>query len=245
MGQRVKKEGCRLLECRQFHEWPKTKSEATATQREMVDKVELYGGLDNVRTIAAVDTSYGHGGETLYACAVVTTFPEIEEIERTFHHGAVSFPYIPGLFYFREGPVIIQALKKVRSDVDLIIVHGHGVAHPQRCGMASQIGLIFDKPTIGCARKLLTGQFRPVAPEKGSFQPVTIEAREVAIAYRSKSDVKPIFISPGHKCDINDARSIVVQNLRGYRLPEPLRLAHLFANKYKRHTEKKREYQQN
>ena len=230
----------KILKFRQFHEWPSNKSEAIEIQREAVGQVELQATLDDIKLIAAVDTAYSHGGETLYASVVVTTFPEIEEVERSYQHGEVTFPYIPGLFYFREGPVIVKALEKVAHDVDLIIVHGHGIAHPKQCGTASQIGLAFDLPTIGCARKLLAGHNRPVPPEKGSYQPVMLQSREVGVAYRSKTNVKPIYISPGHRCDIPQARSIVVQNLRGHRLPEPLRLAHLFANKYKRHSESKK-----
>ena len=119
-------------------------------------------------------------------------------------------------------------------------VHGHGTAHPRRIGMACQIGLDFDLPTIGCARKLLSGAIRPVGETRGSSQPILLKGREVGLAYRSKDRVKPIFISPGYKCDLPFALDIIVKCLRGYRLPEPLRIAHLFANKYKRYNEKKR-----
>lgn len=231
------------MEYKQLHEWPTTKPDAIAIQNEMADKVELHGNFIDVRLIAAVDTAYGKNGEILCASAVVTTFPEIEEVEQSFHYGPAVFPYIPGLFYFREGPIIVNALEKIKSDPDVIIVHGHGIAHPRRCGMACHIGIAFDKPAIGCARKLLTGYHRPIAPAKGSFQPITSRSKEVGVAYRSKDNVKPIFVSPGHKCDMAQAREIVVKNLRGFRLPEPLRLAHLMANKYKRHVERNREIQ--
>ena len=135
--------------------------------------------------------------------------------------------------------MILSALEKIKENPDIIIVHGHGYAHPGRCGMASLVGLAFDKPSIGCARRLLAGYHRPVDPRKGSQQPLILNSREVGIAYRSKENVKPIFISPGHKCNLAQARDIIVQNLRGFRMPEPLRLAHLYANKYKRHREQK------
>jgi len=227
------------LEYRKLHEWPTTKTEAYTIQEEMAGRVELHANTESPELIAAVDTAYGNNAETLFASVVVTTFPEIEVVERTYHYGPLNFPYTPGLFYFREGPVIIEALAKVESDPDLIIVHGHGLAHPKRCGMACSIGIAFDKPTIGCARKLLTGYHHPVDEAKGSYQPITIQSKEVGLAYRSKDNVKPIFISPAHKCDLDQAKQIIVQNLRGYRLPEPLRLAHLFANKLRRQIEKK------
>lgn len=227
------------MEYRKLHEWPTTKAEAYAIQDEMAEQVELYGNVDNPELIAAVDTAYGSGSEIVFASAVVTTFPQIEIVERTYHYGPVGFPYHPGLFYFREGPVIIEALAKIDSDPDLLIIHGHGLAHPKLCGMACHVGIVFDKPTIGCARKLLAGHHRPVGSSKGSSQPITIRSKEVGLAYRSKENVKPIFISPAYKCDLAQAKKIIVQNLRGFRLPEPLRLAHLFANKYKRHMERK------
>ena len=227
------------LEYRKLHDWPTTKAEASAIQDEMAGRIELHANAESPGLIAAVDTAYGNNAETLFASVVVTTFPEIEVVERTYHYGPLNFPYIPGLYYFREGPVIIEALAKVESDPDLVIVHGHGLAHPRRCGMACSLGIAFDKPTIGCARKLLTGYHRPVGEIKGSCQPITIRSQEVGLAYRSKDNVKPIFISPAYKCDLDQAKEIIVQNLRGFRLPEPLRLAHLFANKLRRQIEKK------
>ncbi len=227
------------MEYRKLHEWPQTKREAELIVSELASKVEITPVLDEPRSIAAVDTAYGKNAEIVFTSAVLVSFPEIEEIERTFQYDEVRFPYLPGLFYFREGEAMIKALSKLRNEPDLIIVHGHGVAHPAGCGMASLIGLAFDKPTIGCARKLLAGQHRPVPPGKGNYQPISIQSREVGYAYRTKDDVKPIFISPGHRCDMQQARDYIVRNLRGFRQPEPLRLAHLYANKFRRHIERK------
>jgi len=226
-----------------LHDWPATREDAYAIQQEMAEKVTLFPEIvETPRLIAAVDTAYGYGGETIYASAVVTTFPEIEEVERFSRYGPAGFPYVPGLLFFREGPVIIETLAGLQTEPDIIIVHGHGTAHPKGCGMAGQIGILFDRPTVGCCRKLLTGsKHRPLPADKGSFQPVLLRGKEVGIAYRSKDKVKPIFVSPGYKCDMKQAREIVVQNLRGYRLPEPLRLAHLSANTFKRYIEKKQD----
>lgn len=196
------------------------------------------------RLVAAVDAAYGYGGEMLYASAVVTTFPEIEIVERSFFFGEMTFPYLPGLLFYREGSVILKALAKLQNEPDIIIVHGHGIAHEHGCGQASHVGLAFDKPTIGCARKLLAGRVRQVPEVKGGSQPIILGNREVGLAYRSKDNVKPIFISPGYRCDLKLARDVVVRNLRGYRLPEPLRLAHLFANKYKRRMDKQTQQQE-
>ncbi len=222
------------METRELHPWPETRAEAYAIIEEMVTRIEPGMAGEDPNLIAAVDTAHGPGGEVLYACAVVVTFPELEEVDRAFFHAPVRFPYEPGLLYFRDGPIITGALSQLISNPDLIIVQGHGQAHPLRCGVASHVGLVFDRPTIGCARRLLAGRHRPVAPAKGSYQPITIGSKEVGVAYRSRADVKPLFISAGHRCDSAQARDIVVRCLRGFRLPEPLRLAHQLVNKQKR-----------
>ncbi|HDL01095.1 MAG TPA: endonuclease V [candidate division Zixibacteria bacterium] len=221
------------------HPWATNKYEAIEIQRELAKSIEILPNYDDINYIASVDTAYGKNADIVFASAVLCTFPEIEEVERRSHYGEVSFPYIPGMFYFREGPTIIKALEKLNQQPDLLIVHGHGIAHVKNCGVASMIGVGFDIPSIGCSRKLLTGFVKEIPSTKGSSQPIIYRDREVGIAYRTKDNVKPLFISPGHKCDIPFARDIVVRNLRGYRMPEPLRFAHLSANKYKRYIEKK------
>lgn len=229
------------MEIRKLHKWPADKFEAMDIQNELAEQVQILSSIevDEIKTVAAVDTAYGVNAEVIFAAAAVFSFPDIDEIERRFQYDRVEFPYIPGMFYFREGPTIEKVLLKLESDPDLIIIHGHGIAHPRSCGLASHIGLLFDKPTIGCARKLIVGHHREIPPGKGNSQPITLNGRQVGLAYRSKEKVKPIFISPGHKCDISLASEITIKNMRGYRQPEPLRLAHLFANKFKRHIERK------
>jgi deoxyribonuclease V len=175
----------------------------------------------------------------LYACGVIMTFPELREVERVFAQGPPGFPYVPGMLYFREGPVLSQTLNNLTQTPDLIIVHGHGTAHPLRCGLASHLGVVFEVPTVGCCRRLLSGRHREVPEVKGSSQPILLGSRQVGLAYRSKDNVKPIFISPGHLCDLPTALDIIKRCLRGFRQPEPLRLAHRMANKHKRRTEKK------
>ena len=145
------------------------------------------------------------------------------------------------MFFFREGQTIIKAFEKLENEPDLLMVHGHGISHPVRFGMASHIGLIFNKPTIGCCRKLLVGKHREVDDSKGSFQIISYQNKEVGYAYRSKDSVKPIFISPGHLISLEQSKEYIVRNLRGFRLPEPLRSAHKFANKFRRQIEKKKE----
>lgn len=228
-----------------LHDWPQSKTDAIELQKEMAEKIQIFSNNKSIKNIAAVETAYNSNNEIVIAAVSTFSFPDIIEQERTFQYCKVTFPYIPGLFFFREGEAIIKALEKLNTDPDLIIVHGHGIAHPRFCGIASHIGLLFDKPTIGCCRKLLVGTHREVRPEKGDYQEMIYKGKHVGYAIRSKDNVKPIFVSPGHLCDLNTARDIIMKNLRGYRLPEPLRLAHSAVNKYKRHVEMKFENYEN
>ncbi len=215
------------------------RNEAIDFQAEIASKIHLTPEYEEPSLIAAVDTAYGDNGELVFASVVVTTFPEIEIVERASYYSPVTFPYLPGLLFFREGTAIIEAFKKLRETPQLLIVHGQGIAHPKQCGMACHLGHLYDVPAIGCSRKLIAGRHRDLPEQKGSAQPIILRGREAGVAYRSKEKVKPIFISPAFRCNLEQARDLVVRNLRGYRQPEPLRLAHLFANKFKRLVEKK------
>lgn len=218
-------------------DWPTSLQEATAIIEGAAPSIVIHSNTTEPKLIAAVETDYGAGGEVLYGAAVVTTFPGLKEVERGLSFGRVSLPYHPELLFFREGEIILNALAKLRSEIDLIMVSGHGLAHPQLCGVACLVGLAFDKPTIGCARRLLAGQHRPLDETQGSIQPIVLGGREVGVAYRSKDGVKPIFVSAAHRCDLKFARDIVVRCMREFRLPEPLRFAHLEANRYRRRSD--------
>ena len=217
-----------------FHHWPASIGDAIVIQQDMRQRLDLGGNERTPSTIAAVETAYGFEGKTIYAAAVVMTLPELEFVEQTSDSGPVDFPYSPGLLYFREGRSVVSALAKIRSEPDVIVVHGHGTAHESKCGIASSVGVVFDRPTIGCARKLLAGRHREVEETRGSSEPILLGSEVVGIAYRSKDAVKPIFVSPGHRCNLDSAREVIVQCLRGYRLPEPCRLAHAAANRLRR-----------
>ncbi|MBU8934027.1 MAG: endonuclease V [candidate division Zixibacteria bacterium] len=220
--------------------WPTSQPEAHGLQEKISRQVTLMPMNDSPRLIAAVDTAYGFGGQNIYASATVTSFPELEEVEQISGWAEVKFPYAPDLLFFREGPVMVDVLSRLQSSPDVLIIHGHGIAHPRQCGVAGHIGVLFDLPTIGCCRRLLDGHHHEVAPRKGSYESIVYRDKEVGVAYRSKDNVKPIFISPAHLSDLKTAQDIIVRNLRGFRLPEPLRMAHSSANAYKRYIEKGR-----
>jgi deoxyribonuclease V len=134
---------------------------------------------------------------------------------------------VPGLLSFREAPAVLEALRLLQNDPDLIFVDGQGIAHPRRVGIASHIGVLVDRPTIGCAKSLLCGQHEAVADSVGSYSYVIDNGEIIGAALRTKAGVKPIYVSIGHKIDLETAIQIVLSCCRGYRLPEPTRLAHL------------------
>lgn len=188
--------------------------------------------------VVAVDTAYGLDGKVLYATAVAMSWPNLKLIEQVSHNAETDFPHQPEMIFFREGPLIAETLSQLNCEPDLIIINGHGQSHPDGCGLAGHIGLLFDRPTIGCARRLLVGRHYPLDEAKGAHQFIRYHGQRVGVAYRTKDSVKPVFISAGHLCHLDYAQRLVVSMLRGFRQPEPLRLAHLEANKYKRKLEK-------
>lgn len=214
--------------------WSLTVKEALAADYQKARLIDLGGSRADPKFLAAVDTAGVPGGRHLFAAAVVVRFSDLQEIERSYASAETPMHYRPGLLYYRTGQVIHDALARLTQEIDLIIVSGHGIAHPRRCGLACHIGLDFDMPAVGCARRLLAGFHRQVGVDKGSSEPIMISGRQVGTAYRSKSNIKPIYISPGHKCDLDFAVRIVVNCLTTHRIPEPMRLAHNLVHRYKR-----------
>ena len=222
------------MQQKEHFEAPGSVREAHRLQRELAGRLSLVANLPEPGTIGALDGAYGKDGRTLYVGVAILSFPELNLIEQTRAQGDAERTFGPDLAYFSESRIIRQALHQLQTDPDILIVHGHGTMHPRGCGKASHIGLEFDIPTIGCSRRQLVGSHKPVGSEKGSMQPVFVGGKTAGIAYRTRDGVKPLYISPGHRCDLTFARETVIRCLRGFRMPEPLRLAHLYANKYKR-----------
>lgn len=227
------------LEFRLLHDWPQNPNDAVKLQYELQPSVDVSMHIDTPSLITAVDTAYNNKTNRLYAAAVTLKYPEMTNYERAVAEAEAKFPYIPALLAFREGPVILKTLGRLKTRPDAVIYPGHGLAHPRGIGMASHLGLITGIPSIGCARKCLAGDYRRPLPGKGECSSLFVSDVESGFVYRTKENVKPMFVSPGHKCTIRDALDIVIGCLTGYRMPEPLRLAHLYANKYKQSAEKK------
>jgi deoxyribonuclease V len=216
-----------------LHEWPNNPNDAIEIQKIFRPRLIAESRFEKVEYITAVDTAFNERINILYAAAVTVKYPEMTRVEHAVVSAKAQFPYIPALLSFREGPIILDALRRLARIPDIIIFAGHGIAHPRSFGIASHLGLWVDIPSIGCARKKLIGDYRDPGLEKGAQSPLYVFNSEAGLVYRSKDNVKPIFISPGYKCSLSDARDIVINCLGEYRLPEPLRRAHLLAGKIK------------
>lgn len=207
-----------------LHNWDVTPEEAIAIQQRL--RAMLHDAppisLDSVHTIAGIDASYTDVGR---AAIVVLTYPDLQLVEQVTAVRESVFPYVPGLLSFREGPVVEDAMRKLTTQPDLLMFDGQGYAHPRRMGLASHMGLYLDRPSIGCAKSRLVGRYTEPGPNPGDRSPLVDHGETVGVVLRSKPRTNPLFISPGYKMTLENSLEVVLQSLRGYRLPEPTRLA--------------------
>jgi deoxyribonuclease V len=211
------------------HGWDVSVAQAREIQLSLAKKVAIENRIANPRLVAGIDISAPDVQGVARGAAVVLRYPELDIIEVEEAHSKIRFPYVPGLLSFRESPLILAACEKLCNVPDLILVDGQGIAHPRRFGLASHVGLLLDLPTIGCAKSILCGQHQSVGEQAGSHAELVDKGELIGAALRTKSGVKPIYVSVGHKIDLKSALEWVMKCCRGYRLPEPTRLAHLAA----------------
>ena len=221
------------MKCLELHSWELQYSEAVKVQRELKNRLILKAPKMDLRLVAGADVSYSKGSDVFFASVVVFEMPGMSIVEESAAKGRVDFPYIPGLLSFREAPVLIKAFEEVKNTPDVIIFDGQGIAHPRGIGLASHMGLMLDCPSIGCAKKILVGKHDPVGNEVGDHESIVYKDDTVGAVLRTKQNVKPIFVSPGHRMDIPSAVEIVMKTCRGYKLPEPTRQAHLSVNRFR------------
>jgi deoxyribonuclease V len=217
-----------------LHRWEVSPEEARAIQKELRGRVQKTNGFepDEIKTVAGVDCSLKDEGQ---AAIVVLSFPGLEVVERVVATRKLDFPYIPGLLSFREIPLILDTVDRLKEMPDLFMVDGQGYAHPRRFGIACHLGVYLDRPSLGCAKSILWGRYdkEELGLEAGDQLPV-IDYRSstkeiIGIALRSKRRTNPLIISIGHKIDLPTAVEYVQKCLRGYRLPETTRAAHNLA----------------
>ncbi|MHB0868313.1 MAG: deoxyribonuclease V [Chloroflexota bacterium] len=214
------------------HPWKISTEEARALQRQLSQLVEEPDRLGETRFVAGVDISGVRAEGDATAAAVLLTFPGLQRVEESRVKGPLEFPYVPGFLSFREAPLMLEALRGLRVEPDLILVDGQGRAHPRRLGIASHLGLIVGKPTIGCAKSRLVGEYSDLAEEAGATAPLIDRGEVIGVVLRTKTGVKPIFVSVGHLISLPKAVDLVVRCTQpGQRIPEPTRQAHLAAGR--------------
>jgi deoxyribonuclease V len=215
-----------------LHPWTLNPQEAIALQKDLACQVlpDRPPPLDGVRLVAGVDVSVKENRSN--AAIVVMTFPDFTPVETVVAQRQTPFPYIPGLLSFREGPVLEEAFANLRSEPDVFLFDGMGIAHPRRIGIASHMGLWLGRPTIGCGKTLLCGRYSDLPEEKGSRTPLIDKGETIGVALRTRTGKNPMFISPGHLADIESAANLVLACSPRFRLPEPIRLAHQAAGAF-------------
>lgn len=214
------------------HRWDLTVDEAKKLQWELSAKVIESDQLpDEVRYIAGADV-HQVGNNQMQAVVCVLTFPELELVEVTRSIVPVNFPYVPGLLAFRESPAVLKAFEQLRNDPDIALFDAQGRAHPRHFGLACHMGILFDLPSIGCAKSRLYGQAEEVPDEDGAMRPLydPVDGRVLGMVVRTKGSSLPVYVSVGHKISLETAVDFVLKCTKeGQRLPEPLRLAHIYA----------------
>ena len=213
-----------------LHPWGVTYKEAVKIQKELKDKVSLKKIDKRIKYVAGLDVSYAKGSNIMWAGVVVLDFPSLNKAEERWSQKKVSFPYIPGLLSFREIPALIDVLRKMEIEPDLIFCDGQGIAHPRGLGLASHLGILLNKSTIGCAKSPLVGTYSQVGESKGNYAYLIHQNRIIGAVVRTRSKVKPIFVSPGYGVMLNDCVKFVLETCSKYRIPEPTRQAHLLVN---------------
>jgi deoxyribonuclease V len=217
-----------------LHRWDLTFADAIALQRELAGRIQGGPALGAFQTIAGADVSYNRWSPTLYACVVVLKVPELSVIEERTARVDVDFPYRTGLLSFREAPALLTTFRMLKNRPDVVMIDGHGLAHPRRFGIASHLGLWLGIPTIGCAKSRLIGEFDEPGAEAGSLSALRAGTDKVGCVLRSKRRCKPLFVSVGNGIDLGSAIQVVRSTTRCHRIPEPTRLAHEAVNRYRR-----------
>lgn len=216
-----------------LHRWDLPYAEARQLQSELAARIKFTDMRKTPKLIAGIDCAFSKDGKNIAAAVIVMNLPQLEVIEVKTATAEVTYPYIPGLLSFREAPVCIKAVQKIVNTPDLFMIDGQGIAHGRKLGLAAHLGLFFNKPTIGCAKNRLVGKYEEPGKEKGNYSPLIYKGEQVGAVVRTRTNVKPLFISVGNKCTLDFAIKITLACAKKYRLPEPTRIAHQTVTKLK------------
>jgi deoxyribonuclease V len=206
--------------------------EAERRQEEVRELVRLEPWTRSPHRVAGCDVAYDHDGVFAYAAAVAVNVETLRTIESPTARSLCTFPYIPGLFAFREAPPLVEALRRLSEPPDLILVDGHGIAHPRGAGLACHLGVVLDVPAAGCAKTPLGGTWTQPPERAGAWSPIEMDGKVVGAAYRHQAHNSPVFVSPGHRVNLDALLTLLPKLFRdGGRSPLPLQLAHQAAVK--------------
>ncbi len=219
----------RVVKVNSLHSWQVSTAEAFDIQLRLASQVSRSNEVTSPKFVAGVDISVDRERGTATGAVVVLDYPQLGLVETKVVSGRVDFPYVPGLLSFREAPLTLATFQQLSVTPDLVLVDGQGIAHPRRLGLASHLGLFLDTPTIGCAKSRLCGSHRVPDEEAGSYAELVDRGETIGAALRTRPGASPIYVSIGHRVDLEAAIYWVLECCRGYRLPEPTRLAHLAA----------------
>ncbi len=205
--------------------WNLTPGEAVQLQQTWRERVETQDRYAPLKYVAGADMAFDPETNLAFAGVIVYRLPGLEEVERRAVRRKLRFPYVPGLLSFRESPILLAALARLRAQPDVILIDGHGLAHPRRFGIACHLGLLLDRPTIGCAKSILVGQSAEPDAQAGAMAPLVHQGETVGMVLRTRDRVKPLYVSIGHRFSLESAVQIVVQCVDGFRIPKPTREA--------------------
>jgi deoxyribonuclease V len=234
------------------HKWDVTITAAREIQRELRKSWEGRDRLGAIRTVAGLDAAFILKGSQAFKKAspwnalrdanraigavVVFSYPEMGELERAYAEVPLEFPYVPGFLSFREIPALLAALAKLPCMPDLLFCDGQGYAHPRRMGLASHLGVVLDRPSIGCAKSLLIGKHKPFGLKQGEWSPIRDGDETIGAALRTRADCAPMYISAGHRISLETAVRLTLSVYDGTRIPKPTREADRFVGQIKRET---------
>lgn len=214
-----------------LHSWMVDIHSAVKIQEELKKRIILDFECRPVRKIAGVDVAFF--GDKIKAAVCVFGFPKLNLIEVKAALTKATFPYVPGFLTFREGPAVLRAFRKIKNTPDVVLFDGQGICHPRRLGIATHLGILLDTPSIGCAKTFLYGEYKPPQKTRGAYSLIRDKNTDevLGVALCTRTNVKPIFVSCGHKITLKQAKELVLATATGFRIPEPLRYAHRLASR--------------
>jgi deoxyribonuclease V len=215
----------------QRHSWQLTVQEAIAIQEQLQSEVITTDQLQEpIQYVAGVDMGFEEDGTISRAAVAILSFPDLQVVETSLAYRPTTFPYIPGFLSFREIPAVLDALEKVKITPDIILCDGQGIAHPRKFGIACHLGVLVDLPTIGVAKSLLVGKHEELSETRGSWQPLIHKTERIGAVLRTRTGVKPVYVSSGHRVSLPTAIDYVMRCTPKYRLPETTRVADKLAS---------------